>query len=93
MEVTLSSDQQAFARQAIENGRLHSEEDAVQEALTLWEERERTRLEFLATLDDARTSLTNGQGRVITLESMSELSRSVKERGQARLAAELAATR
>lgn len=43
MDVQLTPDQQAFARRAIESGRLHSEVDAVQEALALWEEREATR--------------------------------------------------
>ena len=43
MEVHLTPDQKAFVRQAIESGRLHREEDAVQEALSLWEERERAR--------------------------------------------------
>jgi Arc/MetJ-type ribon-helix-helix transcriptional regulator len=41
MDVQLTPDQKAFARRAIESGRLHSEQDAVQEALALWEERER----------------------------------------------------
>jgi Arc/MetJ-type ribon-helix-helix transcriptional regulator len=66
MDVQLTPDQQAFARRAIENGRLHSEKDAVQEALALWEERERQRTEFLLTLEDARASLSRGEGRVIT---------------------------
>ena len=57
MQIDLTPDQKAFARRAIETGRLHSEEDAVQEALALWEERERQRAEFLLTLDDARASL------------------------------------
>ena len=57
MEVQLTSDQRAFARRAVESGRLHNEEEAVQEALALWEQRERRRLEFLATLDRARASL------------------------------------
>ena len=35
MEVQLTSDQKAFARRAVETGRLHSEEEAVQEALAL----------------------------------------------------------
>jgi Arc/MetJ-type ribon-helix-helix transcriptional regulator len=39
MEVQLTSDQKAFVRQAIESGRLRREEDAVKEALSLWEER------------------------------------------------------
>jgi Arc/MetJ-type ribon-helix-helix transcriptional regulator len=90
MEVHLTPDQKVFARRAVETGRLHSEEDAVQEALALWEERERRRVAFLATLDDSRASLARGEGREITAESMRELSAEVRERGRARLIAELA---
>src|ERR1039457_4745348 len=36
MDVNLSPDQKAFARRAIESGRLHSEQDAVQEALAFF---------------------------------------------------------
>ena len=90
MEVQLTSDQKAFARRAVETGRLHSEEEAVHEALALWEERERGRAEFLATLDEARASLARGEGRVITQESMRELAAEVRDRGRARLIAELA---
>lgn len=93
MEVQLTSDQRAFIRQAIENGRFHREEEAIQEALSMWEERERKRVEFLATLDDARASLARGDGRIITRESMSKLAEEVKERGRARLAAEQSAPR
>ncbi|HXR40150.1 MAG TPA: hypothetical protein VN776_13715 [Terracidiphilus sp.] len=90
MEVELTSDQKAFARNAVEAGRLHSEEDAVAEALVLWEERERRRIEFRATIDEARASLARGEGRVITQDSMRTLSAEVRERGRARLLAELA---
>jgi Arc/MetJ-type ribon-helix-helix transcriptional regulator len=93
MDVRLTSDQKAFARRAIESGRLHTEEEAVQEALTLWEERERQRAAFLLTLDDAKASLACGEGRVITQESMRQLAEEVKERGRARLLAELASPR
>ena len=89
MEVQLTPDQKAFVRRAVESGRLHSEEQAVQEALGLWEERERGRVAFLATLGEARASLARGEGRVITQESMRQLSAEVKERGRARLIAEL----
>jgi Arc/MetJ-type ribon-helix-helix transcriptional regulator len=88
MEVQLTTDQQAFVRQAIESGRLKREEDAVKEALSLWEERERTRAEILAAVDEAEASLARGVGRPITRESMRELAESVKQRGRARLAAE-----
>jgi putative addiction module CopG family antidote len=93
MEVQLTSDQQAFARHAVESGRLHSEEEAVREALALWEERERRRLEFLASLDRERASLARGEGRVITQESVQHLAAEVEERGRARLIAELANNR
>ena len=93
MDVQLTPDQKAFARRAIESGRLHSEQDAVQEALALWEERERQRTELLLTLDDARASLARGEDRVITQQSMQQLAQEVKERGRARLLAELTTTR
>jgi Arc/MetJ-type ribon-helix-helix transcriptional regulator len=93
MDVTLTSDQRALARRAIESGRLHREEDAVQEALSLWEDRERHRIEFLASLDEARTSLARGEGRPVTEESMQKLSAAIKERGRARLAAELSSSK
>jgi len=93
MDVQLTSDQKAFAQRAIESGRLGTEADAVHEALALWEERERQRAEFLLTLDDARASITRGEGRVITPESMHELAGEVKERGRARLLAELTSAR
>lgn len=88
MEVQFTRDQKAFVRQAIESGRLRREEDAVKEALSLWEERERTRAEILAAVNEAEASLACGEGRIITQESMHELAEQVKQRGRARLAAE-----
>jgi len=93
MEVSLTQDQEAFICQAIENGRFHHKEEAVLEALSLWEERERTRAEFLVTLSDAKASLARGEGRTITQESMRELAEDVKRRGLARLTAEQQAPR
>jgi len=88
VEVQLTPDQAAFVRQAIESGRLRREEDAVKEALSLWEERERTRAEILAAVDEAEASLARGEGRTISQEAMRELAESVKQRGRARLAIE-----
>jgi len=70
MDVQLTPDQRAFVRQAIDSGRLRREEDAVKEALSLWEERERGRAEILAAVDEAESSLARGEGRAITQESM-----------------------
>jgi Arc/MetJ-type ribon-helix-helix transcriptional regulator len=88
MEIQLTHDQKAFARQAIETGRIHHEEEAVREALALWETRERTRSEILTALDMAEASLARGAGREITERSMIDLAEDVKQRGRARFAAE-----
>jgi Arc/MetJ-type ribon-helix-helix transcriptional regulator len=91
MEVELTMDQKAFVRRAIENGRLHTEKDAVEEALALWEERERQRAEFLLRLNDARSTVARGEGRAITEDSMRELADEIKERGRARMLQEMTA--
>ena len=88
MEVQLTADQRAFVRQAIQSGRYAREEDALQEALLLWEERERYRAEILAAVDASEQSLALGAGRIITETSMRLLAEDVKQRGRARLAAE-----
>jgi Arc/MetJ-type ribon-helix-helix transcriptional regulator len=93
MEVQLTPDQQAFLRQALESGRLRREEDALKEALSLWEERERTRAEVLADVDEAEASLARGECSVVTRESMRELAGEVKQRGRTRLIAEQQASR
>jgi putative addiction module CopG family antidote len=93
MEVNLTPDQKAFVRQAIESGRLHREEEAVQEALSLWEERERSRAEILTAVDVAEASIERGEGRTITQESMRQLADEVKQRGRDRLAAEQSSPR
>ena len=88
MDVQLTDDQKAFVRQAVESGRYSREEDALQDALSLWESRERARAEILAAVDIAEASLARGEGRIITQESMRELAHEVKQRGRARLASE-----
>lgn len=88
MEVRLISDEEAFVRQGIQSGRLLRAEDSVEQALSLWEERERKRAELLVTLDEAEACLARGHGRVVTEESMRELAEEVKQRGRSCLAAE-----
>ena len=92
MNVDLTPDQRALVKRAIESGRFSHEEEAVQEALALWEERERRRLEILAAIDEAEASLAQGEGRPITEESMKALAEDIKERGRRRLAAERTAS-
>ncbi len=85
MEVELTRDQQAFIHAAIDSGRIERQEDAVRQALALWEERERKRTAFLTKLDDAAASLDRGEGIPITQESMRQLAGEVNRRGLARL--------
>jgi putative addiction module CopG family antidote len=91
MNVELTPDQRAFVQKAIESGRFKREEEAVEEALALWEERERRRLEILAMLDEADASLARGEGIPITEESMRALAEDVKQQGRRRLAASASA--
>lgn len=88
MDVELTVDQKAFVGQAIESGRIRAEEDAVREALLLWEQRERTRAELLAALNEAEVSFARGEAREITPEAMSDLAAEIKRRGRAALASE-----
>ena len=92
MNVELTPDQRAFVQKAIESGRFKHEEEAVEEALALWEERERRRLEILAMLDEADAELARGEGIPITEESMKALAEEIKENLRRRIAAERSAT-
>jgi putative addiction module CopG family antidote len=87
MKIELTPDQRAFVRDAVASGRIRSEDDAIREALALWERRERARAEILANLAAAEAALARGEGRAITEESMRELAAEVKQRGRTRLAA------
>ena len=52
MEVILTDDPKAFVRQGIESGQYSREEDA----LAMWEKRERRRMEILASRDLSEAS-------------------------------------
>jgi Arc/MetJ-type ribon-helix-helix transcriptional regulator len=85
MRIELTPEQRDFIRRAIDDGRLKRPGDAVQQALELWIERERRRDEILAAVDGAEASLANGEGIIITKESMRELAEDVNRRGRERL--------
>ena len=59
-----------------------------QPGLSLWEKRERRRAEILAAVDTGEASIAQGEGRLITEESMRQLAKEVSQRGRACLAAE-----
>jgi putative addiction module CopG family antidote len=87
MEIELTPEQSSFVDLGIEQGRYLRVEDAVQDALQLWVERERTRLELLAAIDAGDDS---PESEDIVLESDKDIAEFVKgiaERGRAKLAA------
>jgi Arc/MetJ-type ribon-helix-helix transcriptional regulator len=89
MEVQFTPNQQALVRDAIASGRLHRPEDAMRQALVLWEERERRRLELLASVELSRAALARGKGRTVTTrEESDQLVSDITRRGMARLASE-----
>lgn len=89
MTVDFTPDQQALVKQAIAAGRLYDENEAVKQALLLWEDCERRRLEILAAVEMSKESLARGEGRTVTAREESDrLADDVTRRGMARLAAE-----
>jgi putative addiction module CopG family antidote len=78
MDIQLTPDQKAFVRQAIESGRLTREEDAVREALSLWEERERSRTEILVALDEAEADVQAGRFTDYTADALPQLAGELK---------------
>jgi putative addiction module CopG family antidote len=89
MNVELTPDQRAFVQKAVESGRFKREEEAVEEALALWERRERRRLEIIAMVEEAEASLARGEGREFrTKEDTQALAEETKARVRRRIAAE-----
>jgi len=88
MEVRLTPDQEELISRAISSGRFRSAEDAIEEAMSLWEDRERRRTEILAAIDIAEASIAHGKGRIITEQDMQNLAAEVKARGRNRVASE-----
>jgi len=80
MEIDLIPEHTDFVRHGVQTGRVRDPAQAVQEALSLWVERERRRAELLESLDAAEASLARGEGKPITRESMNTLVRDVMER-------------
>jgi Arc/MetJ-type ribon-helix-helix transcriptional regulator len=83
MQIDFTPDQREFARRAIASGRFRREEDAVKEALSLWEERERSRIEILAALDEAERDLSAGRYADYSHEDSSRLAQELKSEARA----------
>ena len=82
MELELTEDQKAFVQQGIESGRYRDAEDAIRNALALWEDRDRRRMEILFAVGLAE------EGTVIeTKEDADRLFEEIKREGRLRRAA------
>lgn len=86
MQVQLTPEQNSFVDLGIQEGRFRNSEEAVRQALALWERWERTRIELLASLDLAEQSLDAGEGETYSAETLRDLVESITQRGTARLA-------
>lgn len=84
MQVQLTPEQSSFVDLGIQQGRFRNSEEAVRQALALWEKRERARVELLASLDLAEESLDAGEGETYTDATLHELVDSVAKRGMAK---------
>ena len=83
MDVRLSPEQEEFVKQAIAAGRFREPEEAVREALALWEERERRRLEIVAAVEEAETGVARGEvTRIETPEQMQALAEEIEKAGR-----------
>jgi Arc/MetJ-type ribon-helix-helix transcriptional regulator len=85
MEIQLTPAQAAFLRQAIESGRIHHAEEAVQQALSLWETRERGRLDILSALNEAEGDLQTGNFSDYGDKSLPKLGEELKSEARASL--------
>ncbi len=86
MQVDLTPAQSSFIDLGIQEGRFRNSEEAVQQALSQWEKRERMRVELVTSLDLAEYSLDAGEGESYTAETLHLLVESVKQHGTASLA-------
>lgn len=86
MQIELTPEQISFVDLGIQEGRFRNSEEAVHQALALWEERERGRVALIASLDLAEQSLNAGEGETYSGSNLQELVDSIEKRGMARLA-------
>ncbi len=85
MQIELTPAQNSFVELGIQEGRFQSRDEAVRQALALWEKRERARLELLSSLDASERALDAGEGEGYSSEDLVALVESVRKRGNANL--------
>ncbi|MFN0104089.1 MAG: type II toxin-antitoxin system ParD family antitoxin [Bryobacteraceae bacterium] len=85
MEINLTPGQKAFVRYAIESGRLQRPEEAVEEALVMWEDHERKRVEILMAVDESENDIDAGRYIEYTNATLPQLAEDLKREARARV--------
>jgi putative addiction module CopG family antidote len=86
MEIELTPEQASFVQLGVEQGRFRHAEDAVKDALALWERRERARIELLTAIDDGDASFAEGAIEFENDEELAAYFEGIKSQGAAKLA-------
>lgn len=86
MQIELTPEQVTFIDMGIQSGRFRNADDAMRKMLVEWEQRERARMELLASLELAQHSVEAGEGETYTADTMRLLVDSVKKSGMENLA-------
>jgi len=84
MQVNLTPGQETVVKYAIDSGRLQRAEEAVEEALLLWEERERNRIEILMAVDEAERDLAAVRVTEYTATTLPQLAADLKREARIR---------
>ena len=84
LEINLTPGQREFVRYAIESGRLQRLEEVVAEALILWEDHERKRVEILMAIDEAESDMASGRYREYTNGTLPQLAEELKREARSR---------
>ena len=79
MQIELTPEQVSFIDMGIQSGRFRNADDAMRKMLVEWEQRERARMELLASLELAQHSVEAGEGETYTADTMRLLVDSVKK--------------
>jgi hypothetical protein len=93
MEMRPASDQTTFVRSTLQAGGTEGRKGSAQEAIALWEDRERRRIEFRSSLVRARGAQARMEGREIAKHALRQLSAGLMERNPARMMADPASAR
>jgi hypothetical protein len=80
VQINLTPEQETFVQQALRSGRIDRPEDAVTEASCSVRNARCCAPNGIASLNEARGSITRGEGRIITQASMQALADEAKQR-------------